>query len=93
LASLHSSNRIARLFFPTTTKEPPMATGKIYVVTAVGNGDGRRKRLVRAANATQAWRRVAEEMISVDLASQDDLVELAGSGVKVEDATATTQPE
>jgi hypothetical protein len=33
---------------------------RIYLVTTIGNADGRKKRLVRAANASQAWRRVAE---------------------------------
>jgi hypothetical protein len=64
-----------------------MTVSRIYVVTAIGNADGRKKRLVRASNATQAWRRVAEELITVDLATQDELVELAGAGVKVEEAT------
>lgn len=58
---------------------------RIYTVTTIGN---EAKRLVRANNATQAWRRVAEELITVDLATQDELVELASAGVKVEDATA-----
>jgi hypothetical protein len=47
---------------------------------------------VRAANASQAWRRVAEELISVDLATQDELVDLAGAGVKVEESTTTAAP-
>lgn len=61
---------------------------KIYLVTTVGNSDVRKRRLVRASNATQAWRRVAEELVTVDMATQDELVELAAAGVKVEDANA-----
>lgn len=66
-----------------------MATAnRIYIVTTIGNADGRKNRLVRAATATQAWRRVAEELITVDLATQDELVELASAGIKVENAAA-----
>ncbi len=62
-------------------------TNRIYKVTTIGNAD-RKNRLVRAPSAIQAWRRVAEELITVDLATQDDLVELASAGVKVEDSKA-----
>lgn len=61
-------------------------THRIYHVTTIGNADGRKSRLVRAANAIQAWRHVAGEMITADLATQDELVELVASGVKVETA-------
>lgn len=41
-------------------------------------------RLVRAPNAAQALRHVAADTLSVDVASQDDLVILIGRGAKVE---------
>jgi hypothetical protein len=47
------------------------------------------QRLIRAANSAQAWRHVADKRITVDLASQDQIVELIGAGVKVE----TVQPQ
>lgn len=63
---------------------------KIYVVQSVNNPTGPTKRLVRAKNASQAWRHVAESLVMVDLASQDDLVELTSAGVKVEETVATS---
>lgn len=72
-----------------------MATAKnrIYVVRVAKDGDAPPdRRLVRAANITQAWRHVAQVHCEAELVSQDELVELAASGVLVEDATAA-QPE
>lgn len=43
-------------------------------------------RLVRAQNASQAVRHVAEGMITAEVASQESLVRLIGQGMKVEDA-------
>jgi hypothetical protein len=60
--------------------------GRIYLVTCTSTEGKPEKRLVRAANSAQAWRHVADSRISVDLASQDDLVATVGEGVKVEDA-------
>lgn len=45
------------------------------------------RRLVRAPNAAQALRHVADDF-QVTVASQDDLVDLASIGVKVENATS-----
>lgn len=42
--------------------------------------------LVRAASVAQAVRHVAEPRFTAGVASQDDLVELAGKGHKVQDA-------
>lgn len=56
-----------------------MATAtRIYKVAA--------KRLVRAANAAQARNHVARESITVEVASQDDLVTMVAAGTKVETA-------
>ena len=41
-------------------------------------------RLVRAPNAAQATRHVAADTLVVEVASQDDLVELVAAGVAVE---------
>ncbi len=65
-----------------------MATvNRIYVVRTKTPRVGEPlARLVRAPNASQAFRHVAEDTLAVALASQDDLVELASAGVKVEEA-------
>jgi hypothetical protein len=64
-----------------------MATkNRVYLVTVTEPEGKPERRLVRAGNSAQAWRHVAESRIAVDLATQDDLIELAGSGVKVEEA-------
>lgn len=58
-----------------------MAT-RVYLVTAI-NGD---KRLVRASNKAQAVNHCAKSTFSASLPSQDELFELAGKGVKIENA-------
>lgn len=64
-----------------------MATNRIYVVSARTPRVGESlSRLVRAANASQAFRHVAEDTLAVALASQDDLIDLTAAGVKVENA-------
>lgn len=71
--------------------------GRIYVVTRklpVLGGVEANNRLVRAGNPSQALRHVAENTLSVGVASQDELVELTAAGVKVENAkTETTTNE
>ncbi len=49
-------------------------------------------RLVRATNASQAIRHVAEGMITAEVASQEALVRLIGQGTKVEDAGEEAEP-
>jgi hypothetical protein len=63
---------------------------RIYAVE-VGAQEASEKtvRMVRAVNPSQAVRYVAKNMISAKLASQDDLVQLASKGVKVEEAGET----
>lgn len=58
-----------------------VADSRIYVVK-----HNNAQRLVRAGNPAQAIRHVAKKEISAEVASQDQLVELAGKGVTVEDA-------
>jgi hypothetical protein len=66
------------------------APNRIYVVTVIGDAaDGNRKRLVRAINSAQAWRRVADELVTVELASQECLIEMVAAGAKVEDQAPT----
>lgn len=60
---------------------------RIYVVApkAATSEAPPQRRLVRATNQAHALRHVATEF-SVDVATPDELVELAGAGVKVEEA-------
>lgn len=53
---------------------------------------GKADRLVKADNRAQALRHVAEDTISVDMPTQDDLVVLVGSGVRVENAQDPANP-
>lgn len=48
----------------------------------------KKDQLVRAGTPAAAIRHVAKGIISADVASQDDIVELASDGVKVESANA-----
>jgi hypothetical protein len=50
-------------------------------------------RLVRATNRQQALSHVAKSMLTVTLASQEDLVSLIAEGVRVEDYKNTDQQE
>lgn len=63
---------------------------RIYHVHSKLPGDG--ARLVRAANAAQALRHVVRDTLTVELATQDDLVRLLGRGVKVEAVNAEDEP-
>lgn len=65
---------------------------RIYVVSSKSNiASDRGNRLVRASNPSQALRHVAEGLFDVEVASQDQLVDLAGKGIKVENAGADSQ--
>jgi len=44
--------------------------------------------LVRADTVAGAIRHIAQKTMSAEVATQDDLIRLAGSGAKVEDAKA-----
>lgn len=48
-------------------------------------------RLISANSASQAFRHVADEIITAELASQTDLIDLTKAGVTVEDAAV--EPE
>ena len=50
-------------------------------------------RLVRATTRQQALSHVAKSLLTVTLASQEDLVSLVAEGVKVEDYKNTDQQE
>jgi hypothetical protein len=68
------------------------AASRIYIVTTrevEGQAPANAPRLVRAVNAAQALRHVAQ-VYQATVASQDDLIDHVGKGVKVEDATNTT---
>ena len=56
---------------------------RIYLVHPIA--DGKSSRLVRATHPATALRHVANDAFKVAVASQDQLVEAIGRGVKVED--------
>lgn len=58
---------------------------RIYLVRYLGTPSPQPLRLVRAPNRAQALRHVADDILTADVASQNDLVELVGRGMKVED--------
>ena len=66
------------------------ANTRIYVVggTAIET-----PRLVKASTQAQALNHVVSSLFKVEVASQDQLVDLAGRGVKVEAAGANPQPQ
>ena len=61
---------------------------RIYLVTIGDN-----TRMVRASSQAQAVTHVARSMITVRLASQDDIVEKIGAGIPVEQFTPRTGEE
>lgn len=66
-----------------------MATQRIYLVT---QPDGAR-RLIKASIRSQALSHVASTLLGIHVATQDDLVDLLGAGVKVESARSPDQLE
>ena len=73
-----------------------MSKTRIYHVTVIQAAAEAKpqERLVRAQSSAQAIAFVSRQTITCDLASQDELVRLAGAGTAVEDATAAaTEPE
>jgi hypothetical protein len=72
-----------------------MAATRIYVVSRRSpqlGGPEANNRLVRAPTSSQALRHVAENTLAVAVATQDQLVELAAAGVKVENAKQDSSP-
>lgn len=59
---------------------------RIYAVYDERTLDTDGQRLVRASTRSRALRHVAQGIFTVVVASQDELVELLGQGIKVEDA-------
>ena len=60
------------------------APTRIYAVT---NRETGFEHLIRATNQAQAVRHAARNQFTVDVATQDQLVELVAAGVKVEDSS------
>lgn len=60
-------------------------TTRIYVVTDL-HAQPIKHRLVRAASQAQARNYAARSQYTVDVASQQSLVDLLGDGTKIEDA-------
>jgi hypothetical protein len=76
-------------------KHNTMTATRIYAVSRKQpqlGGPEANHRLVRAVNASQAMRHVAEHTLTVGVAGQDQLVDLVAAGVKVEDAK-TGEPQ
>lgn len=66
-----------------------MSTERIYCIKGKPDDIGRRtKRLVRAGHPSTALMHVARDSYEVAVASQNDLEELLGQGVKVENIKA-----
>ena len=59
----------------------------IYVVTDI---ESKHQRLVRAVHRAQAIRHVAQSLLAVKRASQDELVRLVAQGAPVESAVASS---
>jgi hypothetical protein len=66
-----------------------MATQRIYLVGTPDN----KIRLVKAGVRSQALSHVANSMLTIRVASQDDLVEALKGGVEVENARSQDQME
>jgi hypothetical protein len=66
-----------------------MATQRIYLVGTPDN----KIRLVKAGVRSQALSHVANSMLTIRVASQDDLVEALKGGVEVESARSPDQME
>ncbi|MEN9923950.1 MAG: hypothetical protein RL268_76 [Pseudomonadota bacterium] len=63
---------------------------RIYLVT---DRDTQAKRLIRAGTQAQAIRHAAASRFAIEVAGQDDLVELLGSGQVVEVVAQTGEAE
>ena len=60
---------------------------RIYVVTDL-RADGSEVRLIRAGNQAQAIKYAAQTLFDIEVAGQDDLVNLLTNGVPIELATS-----
>ena len=63
---------------------------RIYLVTDTETNE---HRLIRASSQAQAIRHAAQSRFDIEVAGQDDLVELLAGGKAVEDATKVEQVE
>ena len=63
---------------------------RIYLVT---DRETQAKRLIRAGSQAQAIRHAAQSRYGVEVAGQDDLVQLLDAGQTVESAAATVETE
>lgn len=65
-----------------------MTKTRVYVVADLGG----KRHLVRAATPAAAIKHVADSMLSVNVASQDELIDLVQQGVPVESAGSDPIP-
>lgn len=63
-----------------------MENSRIYIV-----GHGQETRLIRAGHRAQAMNHVAKALITVKVATQNDLVEALQKGISVESAVDSEQ--
>ncbi len=63
---------------------------RIYLVT---DRETQAMRLIRAGNQAQAIRHAAQSRFAIEVASQDDLVQLLASGQAVESAAQASEAE
>ena len=63
---------------------------RIYLVT---DQESKAKRLIRAGSQAQAIRHAAQSRFAIEVASQNDLVQLLAAGQAVESATQTSETE
>lgn len=61
-----------------------MATQRIYLAVV-----GDTKRLVRASHPSPVVQHVSRSLITVSIPTQDELIECASAGIKVEDVNAS----
>lgn len=63
---------------------------RIYLVT---DRETQAQRLIRSGNQAQAIRHAAQSRFAIEVASQDDLVQLLAAGQAVESATQASETE
>lgn len=64
---------------------------KLYKGLVTTDGTTGSRRLVRASNQAQAYRYLSKDLVSVSLATAEDVNELKDAGVVVEDAVESTR--
>ena len=74
----------------STDEDITLMSTRIYLVT---DRDTQAKRLIRAGNQAQAIRHAAQSRFAIEVAGQDDLVQLLASGQPVESVSQASEAE